>query len=536
MKTQKFLVVTGLVVTLALIGVACAPAPTPVPPTAAPTQPPPSPVVVEKTVVVTGTPPPATPTVVGLAAAGVNQPIKTPPLKVADRAAMTGKSYTFAIVGIGGWLPSRLGVDMSPIFAKYAKEKYGYDVTFSFQESPFSALFQKAAASLATRSQEYNIMIIDSQWQGALAEPGWIISVDDVIKLEPDLDVQWYHPVLQTTYQVYPDGTGQRWGFPEESDTVVLYVRKDLFSDPKEMADFKAKYGRDLPQTFEDWEKEDFASFEQIAEFFTRPDKQLWGTQLEYTKEYDFMSMYIYPFMFSMGGDIWDANSRNVYGILNSDINASAMIWNKKYLQWQPPGSINWGISETTDTFVTGKVATEFQWAAVGGAMITPENKDKVIVVPPPGYKRPDGTVFRLYCVGGQPWAINAFNDPEHMRIAIDFMKWWYLPETQLEYAKRGGNPSDKKTLESPGFDDIQPWFRAHKYMIARSRDFWHDPKYSEILAIQQEGWTAFASGQVSDPKNTLEWIACQQQKTLFEAGRTVTPPPASCAKVTLTK
>jgi len=534
MKTKKNLLTVGLLGALVVIIVACAPAPPPVAPTQLP------PVVVEQTVVVAGTPqvvvvtatPP--PAVAGLAAAGVNNPIKTPPLNVADRDSMKGKSYEMAVLGIGGWLPSRLGVDMSPLFAQYAKDKYGYDVTFSFQESPFSALFQKAAASLATRSQEYNIIVSDSQWLGALAEPGWIANVDDIIKMEPDLDVAWYHPVLQTSYQVYPDGTGQRWGFPEESDTIVLYVRKDLFSDPNEMAAFKAKYGRDLPQTFEDFEKEDFASFEQIAEFFTRPDKQLWGTALEYQKEYDFMTMYVSPFMFSLGGDIWDPNSRNVYGFINSDLNAQAMIWNKKYLNYQPPGAINYGIAEGVDAFTQNKVATAFMWAAVGLAMINDDNRDDVMVVPPPGVKRPDGTIFRSYPVGGQPWVINAFNDPEHMRIAIDFMMWWYLPETQLEFAKRGGNPSDKETLESPGFDDIQPWYRAHKYMFAHSRDFWHDPKYSEILAVQQEGWTAFASGQVSDPRNTLEWIACQQQKILFEAGRTVTPPPASCAKVTL--
>ena len=41
---------------------------------------------------------------------------------------------------------------------------------------------------------------------------------------------------------------------------------------------------------------------------------------------------------------------------------------------------------------------------------------------------------------------INAFNDPEHMQVAVDFMKWWYLPETQREYLMRGGLPCDKAT------------------------------------------------------------------------------------------
>jgi multiple sugar transport system substrate-binding protein len=304
------------------------------------------------------------------------------------------------------------------------------------------------------------------------------------------------------------------------------------------MADFKAKYNMDLPQTFEDWDKVTMPDFEKITEFFTRPDKDLFGTAMQYQKNYDFMTMYLYPFMWSLGGEIWDPKEAKIYGVINSDANAQAMEWNRRMLKYQPPGALNYGIPEEIDAFTTNKVATAFQWAAVGNSMITPELKDKVMVVAPPAFKRADGSLHRVYSLGGQPWVINKFNDADHMQVAIDFMKWWYLPETQLEYAKRGGNPTDKATLSSAGFDSIQPWFPAFKYMLntERARDFWHDPKYSEMLAVQQEGWTAYASGQVNDAANTLEYIACAQQKILFEEGTSKIAPPDSCAKVQLNK
>jgi len=458
------------------------------------------------------------------------------PFVGAEEHPLKGKKIDMAILGIGGWLPSRLGVDMSPLFAEYAKEKYGYDVSFTFAEAPFSALFQKAASTLATRSQEYNIIVSDSQWLGAFAEPGWIIKVSDLIKDNPELDIEWYDPVVVNTYMEYPVGSGELWGLPEEGDTIALFVRTDLFGDPAEQKAFKEKYGMDLPQTFEDWEKVSMTKFEKIAEFFTRPDQDLYGTVMQYSKEYDFMTMYLYPFMFSMGGDIWEPKEGKVYGIINSDVNARAMEWNKKVLKYQPPGAINYGIAEEIDAFTQDKVATAFQWAAVGLAMITDENRDRVIVVPPPGFKQEDGSLKRLYSIGGQPWVINAYNDEAHMRVAIDFLKWWYLPETQLEFAKRGGNPCVKAVVEGEGFEDIQPWFRAFKYMLRtdRSRDFWHDPKYSEMLAAQQEGFCGYASGQLDDPKLVLEWIACEQQKILFEAGRSKIAPPDSCKDVRL--
>ena len=451
---------------------------------------------------------------------------------------LEGQEIEMSILGIGGWVPSRLGVDMSPLFAEYAKEKYGYDVTFTFQEAPFSDLFQKANTSLLTKSQEYNIIISDSQWLGAFAEEKAIVNISDLIKTNPELDIEWVSKTLSDAYQVYPDGSGIKWGFPQEADVVVMYVRQDMFSDPKEIADFKAQYGADLPQTFEDWEKVDMEFFEKISEFFTRPDENLYGTAYQYSKVYDFMTMFLYPFMFSNGGEIWEPEDSKIYGVLNSNINAKAMEYNRAMLKYQPEGALQYDIAAIIDAFTTGKIATGFQWAAVGSAMIPDDLKGKVLVVPPPGFKQADGSISRQYSLGGQPWVINAYNDDAHMQVAVDFMKWWFLPETQLEYAKRGGNPSDALTVNSEGFEDIQPWFRAYKYMMVsdNARDFWHEPTYAEMLSLQQEGFTAYASGQVNDAMNTLEWIACGQQKIQFDAGRGTIAPPDSCNDVKLDK
>jgi multiple sugar transport system substrate-binding protein len=155
--------------------------------------------------------------------------------------------------------------------------------------------------------------------------------------------------------------------------------------------------------------------------------------------------------------------------------------------------------------------------------------------VPPP--KHGEGaSAERVYTMGGQPWVINAFNDAEKMRVAVDFMNWWYQPETALEFAKRGGNPCDKATLSRPDFDTINPWNRAYKYMLepGRSRDFWHNPKYAEMLALQQEGFTSYMTGQTTDPMQALNYIACGQQQILFEAGYATTQPGDSCASVRL--
>jgi len=439
---------------------------------------------------------------------------------------LAGQTIEMSVLGIAGWLPSSLGVQMSPLFAEYAKEKYGYTARFNFAEAPFADLFQKAATSLATRSQEYNIIISDSQWLGALAAPGWIVQLNDVIARNPELDIEWYSPVVVDTYMTYPDGSDQRWGLPQEGDTIALFVRKDMLEDPAEQEAFQQKYGARLPQTFEDFENLTMSEFEKVADHFTRPEEDLYGTAMQYSRVYDFVSCYLYPFMWSQGGDIWNPETGEVVGILNSDINAKAMQEMKSWLKYQPPGATNFGIAEEVDVFTQGKVFSAFQWAAVGLVMIPEQLQGKVMVVPPPKHGT-GASADRVYTMGGQPWVLNAFNDDAHQRVAIDFLKWWYLPETALEFARRGGNPADAATLNDPGFDDINPWNRAYKYMLSdnRSRDFWHHPKYAEMLAVQQEGFSAFMTGQNEDPKAVLDYIACQQQQILSDAGDAPTVP-----------
>ena len=94
----------------------------------------------------------------GAGAAGLSGVIGAPfinRLKAMEAHPLAGKKIEMNILGIAGWLPSSLGVKMSPLFADYVKQRYGYDVSFGFAEAPFGDLFQKAATSLATKSQEY---------------------------------------------------------------------------------------------------------------------------------------------------------------------------------------------------------------------------------------------------------------------------------------------------------------------------------------------------------------------------------------------
>jgi len=471
---------------------------------------------------------------------------------LAQESPLAGQTIDMTILGIAGWPPSRLGVDMAnELFKPFAKETYDYDVNFAFEEAPFESLFQKAATSLQSGSDQYNIIISDSQWLGALAEPGWIVKLNDIIAANPDLDIE-FEDAAAVGYRIYPDGSEDIYGFPQEGDTIAVFVRQDLMTDQAERdAYMAANDGEDLPQSYDEWLEVDIDRYERICQHFTRPDENLYGTALQWSKVYDFVSCYAYPFMWSNGGAAWDAATGQVEGIANSDINIAGLEHNKRFIAYAPPGASNYGIGEQVDVFTAGTIATCLQWSALGPQMMNqmaggepgevadpskPVTPEMVIIAPPPGFTQENGSLNRVYTLGGQPWVLNAFNDEAHQQVAIDFMKFWYLPETQLEFSRRGGNSAVTAVLDDPGYDDLQPHFKAYKYMIRenRSQDFWHDPNYAEMLAIQQEAWNGYISDVVPDAKLALDYTACKQQEILFDAGRTEIEPSEMCNDISL--
>ncbi|MBX7134991.1 MAG: sugar ABC transporter substrate-binding protein [Fimbriimonadaceae bacterium] len=143
-------------------------------------------------------------------------------------------------------------------------------ITVNFVEVPYQGVFDKLSAELGAGTSNYDVATIDVTWMAkfaSFAEPLDSLFTDAVKKDIP--------PALLADAQV-----GGRWvGMPTWANAEILLYRKDLFSDPKQQAAFKAKYGYDLVVPT-NWKQ-----FEDAATFFTqdtngdgKPD--LYGTDV----------------------------------------------------------------------------------------------------------------------------------------------------------------------------------------------------------------------------------------------------------------
>src|SRR5215813_9478570 len=107
-------------------------------------------------------------------------------------------------------------------------------------QEPWGSFQDKTTTQWAAKDTSYDLIVGDSQWLGQGATQVHYLELTDFMTSN-GID-KTVTPATLKYYGEYPAGSGKYWAFPTEGDANGFAYRKDLFTDPKEMADFKAKY------------------------------------------------------------------------------------------------------------------------------------------------------------------------------------------------------------------------------------------------------------------------------------------------------
>jgi len=134
---------------------------------------------------------------------------------------------------------------------------------------------QKNLQTISTRDGSLQIVQMNGyNTNGDMRAAGLLRPLDDFVKkYKPDwTDPKWGLAGGATTNALLNQFNGETVSVATDGDYQVWAYRIDLFDNAKNQKDFKAKYGRDLefPKTWE--------HHAQVAEFFTQPDKKLYGS------------------------------------------------------------------------------------------------------------------------------------------------------------------------------------------------------------------------------------------------------------------
>src|SRR5512134_3941099 len=344
-------------------------------------------------------------------------------------------------------------------------------------QEPWGSFYDLMASQWAAKSDTYDMVVGDSQWIGQGATQGHYVDLTEFMTSNGI-----HESVTEATlkyYGEYPVGSGTYWAYPTEGDAVGWAYRKDLFEDPKEMADFKAKYGYDLkpPETW--------AQLRDIAEFFTRPDNPVngvkYGVGVYTQKDYDGMIMGYENVMFSYGADWFDPNTFEVKGVVNSQEAVEALTFYRELYQFAPPGTSNAFFAEMNDAFISGQVAMIMNYFAFFPALANPgvnPHADQTGFFAGP--KGPDGQAY--VALGGQGLSVLSYTSPGRQQASMDFIKWFAQEEIQKEWAKVGGYTCNSNVLASEEFLNNTPYNQAFSESMNMVKDFWNIPVFGEML------------------------------------------------------
>jgi multiple sugar transport system substrate-binding protein len=255
-------------------------------------------------------------------------------------------------------------------------------------------------------------------------------------------------------------------------------------------------------------------------------DDDFYGVAFQAGKGYDFSTTTVHQFLWQHGGDIWDetkAPNSHAIGVVNSPVAVKSFEYMLSFLKYMPPVAKTGGMDvfKTDELFREGKLGLNVNWIGFGESAITPSTSkvaDKIAFAQAPGLKTDKGVV-KWSQIGGQPFVLMTWNTDETNQEALAFCKWWLSKDTQIAFAKAGGQSALKSVYTDPQYLTFRPWNRAWGPQLDWQKDFWHVPEFFELLTEQQEQYDKAITGQ-QDAKKTLDTIANFQEKLLKDAGR----------------
>jgi multiple sugar transport system substrate-binding protein len=468
----------------------------------------------------TATAPTAAPAAAPTAAPAAPEPTAAP---AAEPTAAPAAEPTAAPAAEPTAAPAAAGGDVTEltiIWAEWDPSNYLQELVNEYEsvagvkvkvvQEPWGTFGDRFATEMAGKGTSYDLVVGDSQWLGQGSTGDWYVELTDVFNTE--LNGKNLAPATVAAYAEFPKGSGKYWAYPTEGDADGWAYRKDLFEDEKNKADFKAKYNRDLavPTTW--------AELRDIAEFFTRPDQNLYGVSVYTQKDYDALTMGFENVLFSWGADWGDYSTYKVDGILNSKEGVEALEFYKQLYKFMPPGSGNVFWQESVDQFTSGQVAMAMNFFAFFPGLAN-EATNKYAATTG-FFSNPAGpTGERFAALGGQGMSIVKFISPERQAAAMEFLKWFATDETQKKWAELGGYTCNSAVLESPEFLENTPYNKAFAESMTFVKDFWAVPVYGEMMQTGQAELHKFIVEDVGTAQETLDTIAQKHEEILRKGG-----------------
>jgi multiple sugar transport system substrate-binding protein len=440
----------------------------------------------------------------------------------------------FAGLALGAWSSGAAAQSADEIAAEAAKKYAGTEITIVWEaglqsldplnysgpkwekltgmkvkviEVPTEEMFTKIMQEYRAGTGAYDALNVIPSWMPDLAKAGALEPLDAYV------DKYKYRDELQKIAPTYRDNQmtvdGKIYGFPDDGDVFIMYYRKDVFADPQNQADFKAKFGYDLaPPTT--WKQ-----FDEIGQFLTdKFQPKMYGAA--FFRQAPYAQLMFQERFRNEGGKFFDANTMKA--TVNSDIGVKVLTDMRNENKFMPPGVETWGFVENLAAFMSGQTAMTISWPPYGRWAAGYGQDEKALNWVPK--TQIAGKVGYALPPGGHPqlalgFALSVASTSKHKDAAYLFIQWLNSEKisterVQLPYTLR--DPFRVSHYTDPTY--LSRWPDAKDYLATLKQasetglldlSLLQTDKYEEAL---RQGISALWSGE--DPKAILDKIAAQ--------------------------
>lgn len=238
---------------------------------------------------------------------------------------------------------------------------------------PISELYTKIFLDLKNGTGEYDGMIVGAFMYGDLIEGNYVQPVDEW--RESGDYPKWSYDVMPAALKNIYTWGGKGYGVLGDADGQILYYRRDLLTDPKHMAAFKAEHGYDMsapPKSLQ--ELKDVAAYFNGKNYDStdaEPDSGI-VLHLKVREQglYHFMtlatSFAVTPGPLSQTTGVYWFDPVTMKPLINSPGHVKALEYLKELAQSGPDAQVSWSLGEAWDYVLRGKAVFNFSYGDVG--------------------------------------------------------------------------------------------------------------------------------------------------------------------------
>jgi len=369
------------------------------------------------------------------------------------------------------------------------------------------AVLQKIAFDLNSGMGRYDLLVQVYFDMGRLVVNGQLHELGSFFNDEALHDPSFYPKTqLFPVWETMGKYENQLYGYPMMVLTMYMWYRKDLLENPAEQKAFREKYGYELAPP-RNWDQ-----YRDIAEFFTRPDNNLYGTLIQGKKHMALWQEYL-NFLYSFGGQILETQNPSEYGpiAINSPEAIKATEYYKSLLKFSPKDSLNFTWDDALALMQQGRVAQCLMWTDATYALEDPEQSKVVGKV---GYAvNPAGPKGSIHQIGGQSYYIPKTS--KNPRAAYLFMEWMMRPDIQIRQQQLGGASPRKSTYQDPEVL-VLPWTEASIAALEQTHPamLYTFPESLQIGEVIKSALSDALAGIRAVP-DALNWAALEIKRLL---------------------